>query len=356
MAPELLLGVLDQSPVAEGSTGADALRNTLDLARLADERGYSRYWVAEHHGGPMLAGTSPEALIGPIAATTSRLRVGSGGVMLPHYSPLKVAETFSVAERPVRRPHRPRHGRTDGTDDPVTAFALQRDRNHPAPDDFGEQLLELLGHLDDRLPADHPFAALPRCFRAAPRRPSRGCWAPRRRARSGRPSSDCPTPSPTSSTPAAAWSACGCIASASSRRRACGSPRLLVAVWALCADGDAEAERLSASARMAAMLARRGSVAPVPRSRRRCASCTGARATALQQVAASPWCRGARTVRAALQRSRRLRRRELLVVTVTHAHEARRRSYELLSDAFGLRGAAAPAPAVDVLDIHGRDP
>src|SRR4051794_1913386 len=92
--PHLALSVLDQSPISEGMTGADALRNTVDLARLADELGYSRYWVAEHHGTPMLASASPEALIGPIAAATHNIRVGSGGVMLPHYSPLKVAETF----------------------------------------------------------------------------------------------------------------------------------------------------------------------------------------------------------------------------------------------------------------------
>jgi luciferase family oxidoreductase group 1 len=90
------LSVLDQSPIAEGSTGPDALRNTLDLARLADELGYHRYWVAEHHGGMSLAGPAPEVLIGPIASATERIRVGSGGVMLPHYSPFKVAESFSL--------------------------------------------------------------------------------------------------------------------------------------------------------------------------------------------------------------------------------------------------------------------
>src|SRR3954470_9779681 len=90
------LSVLDQSPISEGMTGSEALQNTLDLARLADELGYTRYWVAEHHGGPMLAGPRPEVLIGPIASVTERIRVGSGGVMLPHYSPLKVAESFSV--------------------------------------------------------------------------------------------------------------------------------------------------------------------------------------------------------------------------------------------------------------------
>src|SRR5580704_8419246 len=90
------ISVLDQSPISEGSTGADALRNTIDLARLADELGFARYWVAEHHGTPMLACASPEVLIAAIGSVTSRIRIGSGGVMLPHYSPLKVAETFSI--------------------------------------------------------------------------------------------------------------------------------------------------------------------------------------------------------------------------------------------------------------------
>src|SRR5262249_14983473 len=81
------LSVLDQSPIPEGSTGSDALHNTLDLAKLADSLGYERYWVAEHHGTPGLASAAPEVLIGPIAAATARIRVGSGGIMLPHYSP-----------------------------------------------------------------------------------------------------------------------------------------------------------------------------------------------------------------------------------------------------------------------------
>src|SRR3954449_12200423 len=115
MTELLRISVLDQSPVAEGSTGSQALRNTIDLARLTDGLGYHRYWVAEHQGGPTLArpspegligpgagappgaptlaGPSPEVLIGPIAAATERIRVGSGGVMLPHYSPLKVAQS-----------------------------------------------------------------------------------------------------------------------------------------------------------------------------------------------------------------------------------------------------------------------
>src|SRR3712207_6166363 len=96
MTAPLRLSVLDQSPVAEGSTGAEALRQTLDLARSADRLGYHRYWLAEHHGTPALACAAPKVLIGPAAAATERIRIGSGGVMLPHYSPFKVAESFSV--------------------------------------------------------------------------------------------------------------------------------------------------------------------------------------------------------------------------------------------------------------------
>src|SRR4051812_50128735 len=84
---ELRLSVLDQAPIAQGQTGAQALRNSVDLARLAERRGYHRYWVAEHHGTPMLACASPEALIGAIAARTSRMRVGSGGGLLPPHNP-----------------------------------------------------------------------------------------------------------------------------------------------------------------------------------------------------------------------------------------------------------------------------
>src|SRR5215212_10317195 len=139
------LSVLDQSPVSAGSSGADALANTLDLARLADELGYHRYWVAEHHGGPMLAGPAPEVLIGPIAAATRRIRVGSGGVMLPHYSPFKVAEAFSLLAGLYPERIDLGLGRAAGTDG-LTTYALQRDRREAAPDDFPQQLAELLAY------------------------------------------------------------------------------------------------------------------------------------------------------------------------------------------------------------------
>src|SRR5262245_10121125 len=145
------LSVLDQSPISEGSSGAEALRNSVDLARHAEALGYHRYWVAEHHATPMLACASPEALIGPISAATTRMTVGSGGVMLPHYSPLKVAETFSMLAGLFPGRVDLAIGRAPGTD-PLTTFALQRDRRQAAPDDFPDHLEEMLGYLSDSLP------------------------------------------------------------------------------------------------------------------------------------------------------------------------------------------------------------
>src|SRR3954451_3275625 len=135
----LRLSVLDQSPISEGSTGRDAILGTLDLARLCDELGYHRYWLAEPHSTPMLACAGPEALIGPVALATERIRVGSGGVMLPHYSPVKVAESFSILAGLFPDRIDLAIGRAPGTD-PMTTFALQRDRRQAAPDDFPSQL------------------------------------------------------------------------------------------------------------------------------------------------------------------------------------------------------------------------
>src|SRR3954468_768099 len=153
------VSVLDQSPIPEGSSAGQALRNSVDLAQLADGLGYHRYWVAEHHGGGMVAGPSPEVLIGPIAAATTNLRVGSGGVMLPHYSPLKVAENFSILAGLYGDRIDLGIGRAAGTD-PMTTHALQRDRRVPPRDDFPDQLAELLAYLEDDIPAEHPFARL----------------------------------------------------------------------------------------------------------------------------------------------------------------------------------------------------
>ena len=94
----LALSVLDQSPISEGMTGADALHNTIDLARLADDLGYTRYWVAEHHNMASIATSAPEVLIAHIAAVTERIRVGAGGIMIPNHTPLRVVDNRKASD------------------------------------------------------------------------------------------------------------------------------------------------------------------------------------------------------------------------------------------------------------------
>ena len=160
MANDYILSVLDQSPIAQGHSAADALANTLDLAQLCDDLGYHRYWLAEHHASPGLAGVAPEALIGPVALATRRMRIGSGGIMLPHYSPFKVTETFRMLSALAPGRIDLGLGRAPGSDG-RTAFALQRDRSRQMPvDDFPNNLAEIMAYLGDGLPQDHPFAAL----------------------------------------------------------------------------------------------------------------------------------------------------------------------------------------------------
>ena len=98
MTDQFTLSVVDQSPIRKGGRPADALQESVELARHAERVGYSRYWVAEHHNSTSFSGASPEILIGQIAANTERIRVGSGGVMLSHYSALKVAEQFRILD------------------------------------------------------------------------------------------------------------------------------------------------------------------------------------------------------------------------------------------------------------------
>ncbi|MBM3527961.1 MAG: LLM class flavin-dependent oxidoreductase [Alphaproteobacteria bacterium] len=150
------LSVLDLSPVTTGISGAQALRNSLDLARLADRLGFARYWVAEHHNLPNIASSAPDIMIGQIAAVTERMRVGSGGVMLPNHAPLQVAERYKVLEGLFPGRIDLGLGRAPGTD-PVTSYALRRRQDDPASDDFLERFQELLLFEQRGFPESHPF-------------------------------------------------------------------------------------------------------------------------------------------------------------------------------------------------------
>ena len=153
------LSVLDVSPVSSGSNGAQALRNTLELARLADRLGYERYWLAEHHNLPTIASSAPEIMIGHVANVTERIRVGAGGIMLPNHAPLKVAETFRVLEALHPKRIDLGIGRAPGTD-PVTATALRRSEVGLGAVDFPERFGELLAFSSGGFPKDHPFRSV----------------------------------------------------------------------------------------------------------------------------------------------------------------------------------------------------
>jgi luciferase family oxidoreductase group 1 len=336
------LSVLDQSPVAAGSSGSQALRNTIDLARVADRLGYYRYWVAEHHGGPMLAGPSPEALIGPIAAATERIRVGSGGVMLPHYSPFKVAETFSVLAGLFPGRIDLALGRAAGTD-PLTAFALQRDRTRAQPDDFPAQLAELLAYLERRLPVEHPFARLAETLPGRPQQPQP--WLLGSSAQSALWAAELALPYAF----ADFINSQGAEIAAMYRERFATHgndgqrPYTAVAVWVICAETDAQARRIATSGRMAFTLLRRGELIAVPspddaerflaadrpnpadpaRARRR--TVVGDPASVREQLLDVVAEYGAD---------------EAIAVNVTYSHDDRLRSYELLAEAFELAATA----------------
>jgi luciferase family oxidoreductase group 1 len=330
----LRLSVLDQSPIAEGSTTGDALRNTLDLARRADELGYHRYWLAEHHGTPGLACASPEVMLGPVASATSRIRVGTGGIMLPHYSPLKVAETFSMLSSLFPGRIDLGLGRAPGTSATV-AHALQRDRRQPPPDDFREQMEELLGYFGNRKQPAGPFRQIPAMHFESPEpwllgsSPQSAVWA----AELGLPYAFADFINPEG----AAYATYYREHFQPSERLP--EPRVAAAVWAICAECGEEALRLSASSRMLFLHLYRGRLIPVPPveralefleqegvpiqlvppNRRMITGTPTQVRTAIESVAAD------------------YEAEEVFVVNIVHSHEARRRSYELIAQAFELR-------------------
>ncbi|MEV4329553.1 LLM class flavin-dependent oxidoreductase [Streptomyces sp. NPDC049597] len=153
------LSVLDLVTVGSGRTASDALRTSVDIARLAESRGYHRHWVAEHHSMPGVASSSPAVILAHLAAHTERIRLGSGGVMLPNHAPLVVAEQFGTLEALAPGRVDLGLGRAPGTDG-ATAAALRRFDSHEGADDFPQQLAELIRFLDDDFPDGHPYARI----------------------------------------------------------------------------------------------------------------------------------------------------------------------------------------------------
>jgi luciferase family oxidoreductase group 1 len=334
--PALRLSILDQAPIAAGGSGGQALRQVVDLAKLAEGAGFHRYWIAEHHATPGLASASPEVLIGAVGMATARIRLGSGGIMLPHYSPFKVAETFSMLSGLFPGRIDMGIGRAPGTDG-RTAYALQRDRRDRAPDDFPQQLAELIAYLDDTMPQDHPFALLGKTLPGRPEAPEpwllgtspdSAAWA----AELGMPYCVADFINPKGAPLADQYRQSFRL----NARRSIAEPTVMAAVWSICAETTAEAERLAASSRMLFRLLHRGQLIAVPSPEDAVrfleADAAGSGSRSRRVVLGTPDAVGAEIERIAAEYGAG----EVMVVNILHDHEARRRSYALLAEAFAL--------------------
>ncbi len=327
------LSVLDQSPIPDGGSAGQSLHNSIDLAKLADSLGFTRYWLAEHHATPALACNSPEVMIGMIAAATKKIRVGSGGIMLPHYSPLKVAETFAMLAEMFPDRIDLGLGRAPGSDG-GTAFALQRDRRQRSPDDFPEQLTELLGYFEGQVPENLPLRTVLPGRKNFPEpyllgsSPASGAWA----ANFGLPYVFADFISPTGAHIADYYRH---HFTPSTHQQ---KPKTIVAAWAIAADTDEQAWRLASSFIMMFTLMHQGQLIAVPtpetamkflndRDISLTATPPGRRA-----IVGSP-----EKVKAGVEAlAAEYQADEVMLVNILHDHAARRRSYELVATAFGM--------------------
>jgi luciferase family oxidoreductase group 1 len=336
------LSVLDQSPVSDGYTPADALRNTIELARLADTLGYERYWIAEHHAIVTLASPAPEILIARIGAETSGIRIGSGGVLLPHYSPLKVAESFRMLHALYPGRVDLGIGRAPGGSG-LEAFALRRDRSERLQnDDFEEQLLELLAFLHHDFPSDHPFARI----KVSPDMPGApevwllgsSSWSSAVAAKLGLPYAFAHFITPEETPMALEFYRANFQSSKQLAR-----PRAIVALGVICADTETEAKRLYTSTQLHIRRIRlHGKRLPVPTPEHAIAE-LGNFAFGPDPVVrgAGEWSRyvvGApEQVRDELARMAGiLHVEEIMIIAVLHDYQARLRSYRLIAEAFNI--------------------
>ncbi len=338
----LVLGVVDQSPVRKGGSGGDALRETLALAERAESLGYARYWVAEHHGMPSIASTSPEILVGQIAARTRAIRVGSGGVMLSHYSALKVAENFRMLESLFPGRIDLGLGRAPGGDQRAAA-ALAYPGQIRDVRFYPEQVDDLVAFLADDLDASHPFFGV----HAGP---SSGGMPELWLLGSGIDSAHLAAERGLAFSYAHFFGAApghGPAISESYRRRFrpqhfLAAPRVHVAVFAVCAETQAEAQRLAASLRLSRVQLARGTTSGIPSPEEALAVQLTPEEEAFVARSQMPAVVGAPDqVRAELEAAAQAYgAQELGIVTITYDFAARVRSYELIAREFGLSGRA----------------
>jgi luciferase family oxidoreductase group 1 len=331
------LSVLDLSPVTTGISGAQALRNSLDLAQFVDRLGYTRYWVAEHHNLPNIASSAPDIMIGQIAAVTARMRIGSGGVMLPNHAPLQVAERYKVLEGLFPGRIDLGLGRAPGTD-PVTSYALRRRQDDPAADDFLERFQELLLFEQRGFPESHPFRRVQPMPADVPLPPiyllGSSDYSAQLAAHVGAGFSFAHHFSDFD--PVAPMTTYRAQFRPSPQR---SEPHAILALHVVCADTDAEADRLASSVDLNFARRRQGVFAPIPSpeeaaahdytptdraliARNRARLVVGGKDKVMAHIA---------PLIEATQAD------EVMITSMIYDHEARKRCYELLAEAFELK-------------------
>ncbi|MBS0540891.1 MAG: LLM class flavin-dependent oxidoreductase [Proteobacteria bacterium] len=334
----LKLSVLDQSPIRKGGTPAQAIAETLELAQLCDRLGFHRYWLAEHHSSQALAGSTPEVLIARVAGLTQHMKIGSGGVMLPHYSSFKVAENFRMLETLFPGRIDVGIGRAPGSDQRTMRILADGKPNWSDVSNYPYQVRDLMAWLHDALPDKHagqgviaqPVGAsspdvwllgssddsaalaahfgLPFCF-AHFINPDGGDGVTRAYREHFKPSSLHPAPQP------------------------------MMAMGVMCAETDEEADLLSKSRELWAMRLRtQGEPGPFPSVEEALEAekdpqvKTFMRAMRRRGVTGSP-----ATVRAGIEdHAARYQVDEIMLVTIAFDFEKRKRSYELIAAEFGL--------------------
>lgn len=332
----ITLSILDQSPIASGSDAKEALQQTVQLVQAAEKLGYKRFWVSEHHDATTLAGSTPEVLIAHLAAKTERIRIGSGGVMLPHYSAYKVAENFRMLEALYPNRIDVGLGRAPGGM-PIATMALNEGKMRNV-DTYPQQVGDLIAYLTDTLPDKHRFHGL--------------------------------TATPVVDSVPEMWllgSSNGSAAIAAQRGTAFSfahfingeggeqavraykklfqpsvlydKPEASVAIFVVCAETDEEADRIASSLDLSLLMIANGQKAdgtptiemaqsypysPIER--------THVRENRKRMIVGSP-----ATVKDRIEAlASAYDTEEVIAVTITHSFEHRLRSYELLADVFEL--------------------
>ena len=331
--------VLELAPVGQGSTAAAALRTSVELARLAERVGYRRLWVAEHHNMPGIASSSPAVLIAHLAASTSTLQLGAGGVMLPNHAALVVAEQFGMLE--ALHPGRIDLGlgRAPGTD-PVTAAALRRSADALGADDFPAQLRDLLAFFEGTHP---PITSMPgRGYRPALWMLGSSDYSAQVAGLLGLPFSFAHHFAAANTLPAlAAYRASFRPSDALDR------PYVMLGVPVVCAETTDRARWLAGPSSLSFVRLRQGRPTPLPTPEEAAEYVFTPFERELLRSWTAPLVVGdPEVVRAGLDDlAARTDADELMLVTMVHGPEDRLRSYELVAEAFDLAGAVGSRPA-----------